>query len=120
MEGLDTIGSISAHFSPAAASYGGQLVPNFYVYEAPAKRGRAWITVSKDDSTTTATFSFWCMTACSNTDDQKPGHDPMTSLYESCLAMLAVICVCKIEVRADPQAVDEYTHEICYSTVLGF
>ncbi|KAK2869028.1 hypothetical protein Q7C36_000899 [Tachysurus vachellii] len=33
MEGLDTIGSISAHFSPAAASYGGQLIPNFYVYE---------------------------------------------------------------------------------------
>lgn len=41
MEGLDTIGSISAHFSPAAASYGGQLVRNFYVYEVLAKRGRA-------------------------------------------------------------------------------
>lgn len=73
MEGLDTIGSISAHISPAAASYSGQLVPNFYVYKVTAKRGRAWITVSKDDSTTMATFPF-----C-DTDDQKP-----SPLYESC------------------------------------
>lgn len=116
MEGLDTIGSISAHFSPAAASYDGQLVPNFYVYEVPAKWGRAWITVSKDDSTTMATFSFSRLIACSDTDDQKPGCDLMTSLSESCIAVL----ICKIEVRADPQAVDECTCEICYSTVLWF
>lgn len=116
MEGLDTIGSISAHFSPAAASYGGQLVRNFYVYEVLAKRGRAWITVSKDDSTTMATFSFWCMIASSATDDQNPGCDLMTSRNESCLAML----VCKIEVRADPRAVDERAREICYRIALGF
>lgn len=116
MEGLDTIGSISAHFSPAAASYGGQLIPNFYVYEVLAKRGRAWITVSEDDSKTTATFSFLRLIACSDTDDQKPGCDLMTFVSGSFVAML----VCKIEVRADPQAVDECTREICYSTVLGF
>lgn len=117
MEGLDTIGSISAHFSPAAASYSGQLVPNFYVYEVLAKRRRAWITVSEDDSTTTATFSLWCLTACGDADYQKPGRDLMTFLCESCLATLAVVCVCKIEVEADPQAADKWTREICYSTV---
>lgn len=53
---------------------------------------------------------WWCRLS-------NPGRDLMTFLCESCLATLAVVCVCKIEVESDPQAADKWTREICYSTV---
>lgn len=69
--------------------------------------------MSKDDSTTTTTFSFGLI-ACSDTGDQKP--DLMSSFSESCIAML----VCKMKGRVDPQAVDKFTRAICYSTAIKF
>ena len=43
MEGLDAVGSISAHFGLAAASNGGQPVPTFYGYGVLAKQGPDWM-----------------------------------------------------------------------------